>query len=424
MTASESGTASKGRLILARTLVVLGLVVGAISLFSSYVNWQVFDEDTFEETSAALIADDEIRAQLAASIAQQFFANVDVQAELEARLPADQKGLSGPITGALRQLGDQAANRLLERPRVQALFIAAALQSQRLAKRALSDDLRGVETRDGKLVLDLREAVTELGDEFGFLGNVADRLPEDVGVIVIAEVDQFETAQELTEVFRKIAVVLPFIALALMGAGILLARGRRRRELRAVAIGFVLVGVLVLVLRRVAGRIVVGDLSPSPSTDDAVDHAWRILTALLADGAWSVIILGITAFIGLWLSAESGLGARVRYALGPVLARRLLAYSAGVLLLLLMIWWQPTAQFGRPLSLITYAVLLAIGIELLGALVRREDPEAATADPIQRLRGIRLRDEPATVSTAAAAATASGPTESSPGGDPDGGAAR
>jgi hypothetical protein len=416
-TDGSSPTASRGRLILARTLVVLGLLVGAAGLFAGYVNWQVFDEDTFEQTAAELVADEAIRAQLAATLAQQLFSNVDVKAELEAQLPEAQQGLAGPITGALRQLGDRAAYELLGRPRVQALFIASALQSQRLAKRALADDLRGVETRDGMLVLDLREAVVELGAELEFLGNIADRLPEGVGVIELAEVDQFETAQEATEIFRKVAPVLPFVALGLIGAGIALARGRRRRELRAVAIGFVVVGVLMLVLRRIAGRVVVDELSPTSSTDEAVEHVWSILTALFADGAWTVIILGIGAFVGLWLSSEGGLGARARYALGPVLARRGLAYPVAAAILLLLIWWQPTAQFGRPLSLLIAAVLLAIGIEALGALVRREDPEAVTTDPMQRIRGISAREARSPAAVDAPSATAPPPAET-PGGLP------
>jgi hypothetical protein len=414
--AGSSQTASRGRLVLARTLVVLGLLIGAVGVFAAYVNWQVFDEDTFEETAAQIVADEAIREQLAASLSQQLFANVDVKAELEAQLPEDQQGLAGPLTGALRQLGDRAAYELLGRPRVQALFIASALQSQRLAKRALADELRGVETRDGMLVLDLREAVVELGSELEFLGNVVDRLPEGVGVIELAEVDQFETAQEATELFRSIAPVLPFVALGLFAAGIALARGRRRQELRAVAIGSVVVGVLILVLRRVAGRIVVDDLSPTTSTDEAVEHVWGILTALLADGAWTVIILGVSAFVGLWLSSEGGLGERVRHGLGPVLARRGLAYPAAAVLLLLLIWWQPTAQFGRPLSLLIAAVLLAIGIEALGALVRREDPAAVTADPMQRIRGIRAREAPSPAADAPVAAAP--PPAETPGGLP------
>jgi hypothetical protein len=415
---ASTEVASRGRLILARTLVVLGLVIGGVGLIAGYVNWQVFDEDTFEQTAADLVADEEIREQLAATLSQQLFANIDVKAELEAQLPEDQRGLAAPLSGALRQLGDRAAYELLGRPRVQLLFIASALESQRLAKRALANDLRVVETRDGMLVLDLRQTVVELGNELAFLGNVVDRLPEDVGVIELAEVDEFETAQEATELFRSIAPVIPFVALALFAAGIALARGRRRRELRAVAIGFVVVGLLLLVIRRVAGRVVVDELSPTPSTDEAVRHVWDILTALLTDGAWTVIILGLAAFVGLWLSAEGGLGARVRYGLGPVLARRGLAYPVAAALLLLLVWWQPTAQFGRPLSLLIAVVLLVIGIEALGALVRREDPAAVSADPLERLRAISLRGNEAPPAAGAQPPAVQPPPAETPGGLP------
>ena len=307
---STSPPASRGRLILARTLVVLGLLIGALGLFAGYVNWQVFDEDTFEQTAADLVADEAIRSQLAATLSQQLFANIDVKAELEAQLPEDQKGLAGADHAARCASSATApptscwAGRVCRRcssppPWSRSGWPSARWQTSCAgSRRATACSCSTCARRS-----------SSSASELEFLGNIADRLPEGVGVIEIAEVDRFETAQEATEIFRNVAPVLPFVALGLMGAGIALARGRRRRELRAVAIGFVVVGVLMLVLRRIAGRVVVDELSPTSSTDEAVDHVWSILTALFVDGAWTVIILGIAAFVGLWLSSERGLGA-------------------------------------------------------------------------------------------------------------------
>lgn len=418
---TTSHTASRGRLITARLLAVLGLVVGAIALFAAYVSWQLFDTNTFEDTAAELISNEEIRTQVSARLVDELYANVDVQDEIAAQLPEDFQGFAGPLSGALRQLGDRAAYELLGRPRVQSLFVDAAVVAQRVAKRALEDDAGPVETQDGYIVLDLNEAVLDLADELSFLGAVADKIPEDAGVIKLVEADQFETAQEVTQLFRSIAFVLPFLALALFGGAVWLARGKRRRELRFIAFGAIVVGVLILVLRGVAGGIVVDEVSQTTAAEPAVQSAWDILTALLADGAWTVIIMAIATLLLVWLSGPTGLGARVRHGVAPVLARRELGYPAMGVILLVLVWWQPTAQFGRWLSVLTYAVLLALALEALRALVLREDPDAAQADPLDRLRGITLR-EPAgpagTAGTAAATHEPPPPPPETPGGLP------
>mgnify|MGYP003550992619 CR=1 FL=1 len=133
MSHDAAATASRGRLITARVLVLLGIVLGIVSLLSGYVRWQVFDDATFEDTASALIADDEISGQVSATLVEQLYANVDVKAELEAQLPEDQQGLAGPLAGALRQLGDRAAYELLSRPRVQSVFVTAATTAQKAA---------------------------------------------------------------------------------------------------------------------------------------------------------------------------------------------------------------------------------------------------------------------------------------------------
>ncbi len=382
---------SRKRRIFARVLTILAIVLATISLVAGYVRWQVFDNGTFKNTSAQLLESQAIREQVAGTLVDRLYANVDVQAELEAKLPPDQRGLAAPLAGALRQLGERTAYQMLGRPRVQKLFVAAVADAQRQVDRALKDDLRAVSTQNGVIVLDLEPVVLALGDQLSFLGNLKDRLPPDVGLIEIAPADRFETAQELTRLFRSIAAVLPFLALALAGCGIALARGRRRREIGVFAIGIIAGGVLVLVGRGVAGGVVVDKLAGSSAAEPAARDAWRILTELLADGAWTAIILGVAGLVGVWLSASRGSGKTVRLALAPTIARRSVGYPALLGLYLLLLLWEPTAQFGRPLNILVFAVLLAIGLEALRRLVLAENPDAGAVSPGDALQGLMRR---------------------------------
>ena len=84
------GTASRGRM-LERALVLLGTLLLIASLLAAYIRFQALDTETVQESATLLIEDDEVRDQVAASLVEQLFANVDVgRNALEEQLPTDQ----------------------------------------------------------------------------------------------------------------------------------------------------------------------------------------------------------------------------------------------------------------------------------------------------------------------------------------------
>ena len=106
---SAPAPVSRTRIVVAHVLVVLGAIIAAVALAAGYVRWQLFDQGTFEDTASALIADDAIRGEVATSLVDQLFSNVDVQAELDQRLPERQKYLAGPLAAGARQVADRTA---------------------------------------------------------------------------------------------------------------------------------------------------------------------------------------------------------------------------------------------------------------------------------------------------------------------------
>ena len=68
--------------------------------------------------------------------------------------------------------------------------------------------------------------------------------------------------------------MLPAITLLLVALAVYLARGRRRRTLRTSGWCFVLIGVVLLLIRRVAGNAVVNGLVKVPSNKPAVHQVW------------------------------------------------------------------------------------------------------------------------------------------------------
>ena len=139
-----------------------------------------------------------------------------------------------------------AADAVLERPRVQTVWVEVTTRTQRQLVRLLDDDTTFIQTEGGAVVGDLRPILIQVGDQVAVMGKVAWRLPESSGRIAIIEESQLETAQTVTKVLRAVADWMWLVALAVAALAVWLARGRRRLELRAIAIGLLVVGLLLL----------------------------------------------------------------------------------------------------------------------------------------------------------------------------------
>ena len=176
--------------------------------------------------------------------------------------------------------------------------------------RLLDDDTTFIQTEGGAVVLDLRPIVIELGDQVAVIGKIAERLPESSGKIAIIEESQLEAAQTVTKILRAVADWMWLVALAVAALAVWLARGRRRIELRALALGLVLVGLLMLAVRRFAGDYLVDELAKDDGRQAGRADAWNILTQVLADRAWVWIILGVVTLVGVWFVGETRRAAR------------------------------------------------------------------------------------------------------------------
>jgi hypothetical protein len=380
-----------GRMLLARILVVVGALLAILSLLAGYIRFQALDTNNVENLAGDLIADPEIRNVVADSVVDQLFTNVDVESVLREQLPADQKGLAGPIAGAIRLGADPAAQRLLARPRVQELWVQSVGRSHKLLLRVLEDKTGPVTTQGGAVVLDLRPLIIQLGDRVAIFGRVQDRLGPNAGVITIMQADQLETAQDLTELAKVLGLWLWLVPIALWGIALWIARGRRHAILKMIGIGSIIAGLVVLVLRRVGGSIVVDKLAKAESVKVAAGDAWDILTAQLKDGGLTLLGIGVILLVAVWLAGPSRSGTGLRRWLAPYIARPEVAFGVAAGLLLLLVWWGPTVQTQRWQLVVATAIILALGVEVLRRQTAREFPDADVAESNAALRGLFRR---------------------------------
>jgi hypothetical protein len=365
-----------GRMVLVRVLVVVGALFAVLSLLAGYVRYQALDTDTVEETAGELIADEEIRDQIAATLVDQLFANVDVEEALEQRLPPDQQALAGPIAGAVRLGADRVARQLLERPRAQRLWVRTVAATHRNLISVLKDERESLRTQDGNVVLDLQPLLIQLGERVAIVGNIDQRLQSnpDAGRITIIESDQLETAQDLTRLLNFLGLWLWVVPIALWAIAVWLAEGRRRDILRMIGFSAILAGLLVVVVKRVVGSIVVDELATTESAEQAAADTWDIITGLLRDGGLTLMGIGVLLLVAVWIAGPSRYATETRKWLAPHIARPELAFGGAAALLALLVWWGPTAQTQRWQLILVTAVVLALGVEVLRRQTAREFP--------------------------------------------------
>ena len=260
----------------------------------------------------------------------------------------------------MQQLAGQLAPRVLASPQVQAAWVQANIAAHKELLRVLNGGGPVVSTQSGVVSLNLHELVSQLASTLGVSSQVAAiqsklqgstgasvrvaaqqklgiTLPPASGELVIMRSNELKTAQDIANAVKGLAIVLPALGILLFALAVYLARGRRRRTLRTTGWCFVLIGVALLLIRRVAGDAVVNGLVKIPSNEPAAHQVWNIGTSLLFAIAVAMIVYGLVIVASAWLagptrpadSATEGPGAVVaRQSRGRLLRGRRLAVGA------------------------------------------------------------------------------------------------
>ncbi len=374
-------------------ILVLATLIAFISVFAVWAKRQLLETSTYTETSTKLLENEDIRNAVAGFLVDQLYANVDVQAELAKKLPPQLKPVAGPAAGGLRQLADRAAQVALQRPRVQQAWEKANETVHAELINLIEGGGEVVSTTGGDVVLDLGALVSEIGSEAGI--SVAGKIPPDAGQIEIVKSDQLSFVQDLVNLLRKLALILPLVALALYALAIYLARGRRRKTVRTVGFCFIGIGLAVLVGRSVVGGYLVNSLTATAAAESPANAAWGILTSLLAGIGVAMIAYGVVIVLGAWLAGPGPAARGLRRGITPGLRDRRIAYATLAVIWLLVLWWAPTQGTQRLLPTLVLIVLTVVGLEALRLQALRDFPDetwqpgglrAALAGAGERLR--------------------------------------
>jgi hypothetical protein len=385
MTEIETGSAEPpagkrgGRAIGSWIALVLAALLLLLSSFAIWVNRVALNTDVFVDTSSELLDDDAIRSAVATRAVDELYAEVDVAALLEDRLPNDYQSLSGPAAAGLRQASYQIVDRALERPAMQRLWAISLEESHRTLVQVLEGGGDRVSTDEGVVTLDLRPIVLDTADRIGLRDEVADRLPTDAGQIEVLRSDELDTAQNVFQLLKTLAWLLPILAIGAFALAVWLA-GDRRRALRRIGITTVVVGVLGLVAVRVAGSYVVNELVAETETRTAAGNAWDILTELLRSSFRWLVVIGVLFLVAAWLAGPGRRAIATRRLLAPAVRERAWAYTGLGVVALILLLTGAVNDFTRLLVVVVLVALGALWIERTREQTLREFPDASAPE--------------------------------------------
>ncbi|HEX8753605.1 MAG TPA: hypothetical protein VF731_09340, partial [Solirubrobacterales bacterium] len=295
----------RGRRVAVGALLAAATLLTFVAIFSVWVNRQALNTGNWVSTSDRLLQNEEVQEQLSVYMTNELFANVDVEKELEGALPSRLAPLAGPATGGLHQLAPQIAERVLGSSQFQALWNEANRAAHESLLQVLDGGGKAVSTEGGEVKLKLGGMLEQVAGQLGIGGNVAEKLPAGAGELTILRSEQLSTAQDVAKLVRKLPVVLAVLAFGLFALAVFLARPRRREALRAVGFGFLVAGLLALVVRGIAGGYVVDGLVRTESVRPAAEAVWSIGTSLLVTVAVSVAAFGVLLVLGAWLAGPT-----------------------------------------------------------------------------------------------------------------------
>lgn len=283
---------------------MLAALALALASLATWTDRTALDSRAYGDAVAPLIDDERIVVAVSDFAAAEVARRPELEAQLRRALPDRADALSGALEGGLAAAVRRAVPRVMRTERFGRIWREANRATHAEALIILrGDDATG----EGTLTLDLRPAVASVLMEIGLSPDLAADLPADIGLAEVGAERDVARARNAVRLLEASAAIVPFVALALLVAGLAIAgRGARMRAvawaglLAAVAAGVTLVGL------ELARDPVIRALA-TPSAADAGAAVWDVVLRDLVLRSWVIVGVGlIVAAAGFFLARLRG----------------------------------------------------------------------------------------------------------------------
>ena len=322
----------RSRAVLAVVLILLGVLLAPVAVVTGWAKWTLTDTDRFVATYAPLSNSPEVQAY----VVDEAMAAVDAQVDLGRLTQELVDGLialgTGPrATTALRTLQATATDGLRSMIRdgvtefvASDRFDEAWAEALRIGHTqligTLTNDPAAVATisEDGSLGIPLGPIVERVKASLVERGiTVAGRIPPVNRTIVLVQSDQLPTVQLAYGITVAVGTWLPWVVLALLVGGVLVANRRSRAVLWAAG-GFAL-AMALLAIAFAVGRIALVAAVPASVLPGSVSSLfYDTATDGMRATAVAAAVLGLAVVVVGWLAGPYRIPTRLRdaYATG------------------------------------------------------------------------------------------------------------
>jgi hypothetical protein len=392
-------------------LIVLGCILGPVAVLGVWAGNEVSDTGRWVATVEPLIHDPAIQNVLTDKITTEITNRLNVTGTInQASAQLNDRGLTR-ISSLLNSFGPQIASsvtgfihstvhRVISGPRVAKLWVQVNTAAHQAVVQVLSGQGNGaISSSNGQITLNLGPFIAVVKQDLvdhGF--SLASNIPPISPTVALFQAEDLGKAQAGYRLIKTLKIVLPILAIALLAAGVWVARGRRRALIWA-ALGLAASMLVLAIGLLIARSIYLNSVPPSVLPGDAAAAAFDAMVYFIRVGLRVVLAVGLVVAIGAFITGPSRAAIQTRSALkswlgwirnfgerrgvstGPVgewtyAHRRGLRIGAVALFALIFVFWgHPT---GLVVIVLVIILLLVLGlIELIG----RPPAEPGTAAP-------------------------------------------
>jgi hypothetical protein len=353
-------------------LLVLAPIVFFVGAVATWVDRTALENETWADVTEQIVHDPAVSVPLSNALAEQLQARADFQGRLSTSLPANLQPLAAPAAGALNELVERTATRVVESPRGVELMVRASRLAQAQAI-AIIDGTTPVSDVEGGVAINLSDLLAQVSQQLGLPGVVSNLPVADKQLVIVPE-ENLTKIRNAVRVLRALSTWTIFVGLAMFAAAVWLA-GDRRRAVFWSAMSLVGVALLVVIAKVAVGGILPGELAATQSGEEAATAVWNIVSEGLIDIAKTMAAVGIVGVAGAWLVGSSPRAIRARGFVGPLIQDARYAFGGLAVLILLLIAWGPTRGARTPVTIVIVTVLAVIGLIVL----RRQTAGEVTA---------------------------------------------
>jgi hypothetical protein len=401
---SQQNSAAHRRRISWRTpvaivLIVIGCVLAPLAVLGVWSANQVSDTNRYIANIEPLIHDPTIQNALTDKITLEITSHLNVVGYTnQAADLLTSKGLSrvgvllksfGPsISSAVAGFIHGQVHKIITSPRFAATWIKVNTVGHQQLVNALSGKPGAVSVNNGQVVIDLAPFIDIVKQNLVSRGfTLVNSLPPIHPTLALFSSRDLVKAQSAYRLINDLKIVLPILALLLIGLGVYIARGHRRALIGA-GLGFA-ASMAVLGLGLALFRtIYLNSVPPAVLPSDAAAAIFDTFVRFIKEALRTLLVVGLVVAIGAFVTGPSTTAVQTRKAFrsgfgwirssgehfgvstGPVgrwtyMHRKGLRVGAVALAALVFVFWgRPTALV---VILIAVLLLVVLGlIELIG----------------------------------------------------------